>query len=475
MRPIADTLLILAVLTGRRMPVSVFDRRASRDRIPAVCWPGVGLCLLIIAVTPSFFGCDRNDVSTAAAESGAHVAVAETDPPLDLVSMRQEGLAALEANEVDTADQLARAAFAANPQDPENIGLLAIVLAEQNRFAEAITRLENLAEEVPSTRLPVLGQTAAWLVEQGRWLEAEQRCMEILDARADASSVHRLLVQLYTRQGRRLDAAKHLRILCRLGNIEESELQALIRTFYSFLRDVKDYGPIGELGIAHYQISTGDWAAAEETLSQVSNRNPAETALLGRIYIQQQRFDRLSEWASNVPDAAKVTADYWFAMGVHDARQGDHVSAIKKLCAAVVRDYTDHQAYAWLSRSLEAINAEAQAAEAATRAEQIAETQRIATELTATPQPDLKRMAELVDLLSLLQRQFEALSWRAVLLVYGGSSVTQDQAQQMLAEINQNRLRLLESQEPVPSREFLLCGITPEILQAAGNNASPNN
>ncbi len=380
----------------------------------------------------------------------------------------------MKPSEVDKADELARAAIAVSPNEPENIFLLAIVLAEQNRFAEAIKRLENLAAEVPSTRLPVLGQTAAWMVEQGRWLDAEQRCIEILDERPDAIPVHRLLVQLYTRQGRRLDAAKHLQKLCRLGNVEEPELQALLRTFYSFAYDVneEEYEPIGELGIAHYQISAGDWDAAATTLNQLPDRNPAESALRGRILIQQQQFDLLGQWATDVPDSAKVTADYWFAMGVHQAKQGDHVSAIKNLCAAVVRDQTDHQAYLWMSRSLEAINADAQAAEAAKRAEQIERTQVIAAELAAISQPNLQGMAELVDLLNRLQRPFEALSWRAVLLAYGRSSVTESQAQQMIAEINEARVQLLQSNEPMPSRQFLLCGITPEILQAAAETAA---
>jgi tetratricopeptide (TPR) repeat protein len=438
------------------------------------CQKGQVSVRLLCIVALLSCGCGR--------ESNLPTAASNPPPPenpaiLEPSQLRKEGLAALEAKEVDKADELARAAIAVSPNDPENIFLLAIVLAEQNRFAEAIKRLENLAAEVPSTRLPVLGQTAAWMVEQGRWLDAEQRCIEILDERPDAIPVHRLLVQLYTRQGRRLDAAKHLRYLCRLGNIEEPELQALVRTFYSFSYDVneQEYEPISELGIAHYQISAGDWDAAATTLNQLPDRNAAESALRGRILIQQQHLNLLRQWATDVPDSAKVTADYWFAMGVHKAKQGDHVSAIKNFCAAVVRDYTDHQAYLWMSRSLEAINADAQAIEAANRAQLIQRTQEIANELAATPERDLQQMSELVDLLYQLQRPFEALSWRAVLLAYGSSRVTELQAQQMITEINEARLQLLQSNEPIPSRQFLLCGITPEILQSAAGASAANN
>jgi hypothetical protein len=41
----------------------------------------------------------------------------------------------------------------------------------------------------------------------------------------------------------------------------------------------------------------------------------------------------------------------------------------------------------------------------------------------------------------------------------------------MITEINQNRLQLLQSNEPVPSRFFLLCGVTPEILQGEANES----
>ena len=431
-------------------------------------------CLLCVVVLHSC-GCESEaDTPSPVPISKPPVVVSTAQP--DSSQLRKAGLAALEAKQVDKADELARAAIAESPNDPENIFLLAIVLAEQNRFAEAIKRLENLSKDLPSTRLPVLGQTSAWMVEQGRWLDAERQCIEILDEVPDAIPVHRLLVQLYTRQGRRLDAAKHLRLLCRLGNIEEPELQSLLRTFDAFSYDVAEieYGPIGELGIAHFQLSAGAWDAAAKTLGQLSERNPAEAALLGRILVHQQKFDLLADWAAEVPDSAKVTADYWFAMGVHHAKQGDHISAVKSLCGAVARDYTDHQAYAWMSRSLKAMQADNQAAEAARRAKLISQTQVIASELTATRERNLERLAELVDLLDALERRFEALAWRAVMLAYGSSNLSEDQMRQMITEINDNRLKLLQANEAIPSRQFVLCGITPEMLQIAVDDSVPS-
>lgn len=430
------------------------------------------LCLSLLWI----IGCqgEPSPVAQPDADVSASTALSDAKPDvgtkLDIGRIREAGLAALESGDLDKADELARTAIAAMPEDPGNVFLMSFALAEQNRFYEAIDMLDDLAERVPATRTHAIVQKAEWMVLQGRWREAEEHCHGVLDELPDSVPIHRLLVQLYTRQGRRLDAARHLRMLCRIGDIEEQELHALLATFYSFdfIANIQEFEPIGELGTTHYAISAGGWEVAEERLRQLSDKNPAELALLGRVLAHQEKFDQLDQWANEIPESAKVTSDYWFAMGAYHAQQGDHVEAIKSFCAAVVRDESDQQAYTWLSRSLEAINADPQAKEAAQRAELIRQTQTISAQLlSATPQRDLSQISELVDLLGQLRRPLEALAWRKLLLMYGRASVSQVQAAQMMEEINRNRSQLLQQNQAVAPRSFVLCGVNLEVLKKA--------
>ncbi len=132
-------------------------------------------------------------------------------------------------------------------------------------------------------RLPVLGQTAEWLVLQGQWSQAEQRYQTLLDELPDAGLVHRKLAQLLLRQGRRLEAATHLRQSCRLGDIEELDLRALLMVVHPFPGDaIKDQlDPIGSMGQARYEISQGNLDAAIERLQQSTTPSPATAALMG--------------------------------------------------------------------------------------------------------------------------------------------------------------------------------------------------
>ncbi len=171
-------------------------------------------------------------------------------PPVDPLKLRADAIDAFESGDLDTAFKLVRAARSATPDDPQTIFLMARVLAERNRFAEAIKMLDDMAEAVPEARLPVLGQTAEWSVLQGQWQEAEKRYRTLLDQVLDTSMVHRMLSQLLMRQGRRLEAAAYLRELCRAGDIEESEIRSLLMTVHPFSDEAAtdELEPIGDIG-----------------------------------------------------------------------------------------------------------------------------------------------------------------------------------------------------------------------------------
>ncbi len=234
---------------------------------------------------------------------------------------------------------------------------------------------------------------------------------------ANARVVDRELARLLNRQGRRLEAATHLRELCRFGDVEESELRSLLIAAHPLQgEDVNDaeLDPIGPLGQARYEISQGNWDAALEALNRSATKQPAEQALRGRILSHQEDFTSLGKWADDANDAESESADYWVAMGVHKAHQGQHPAAVNCFGQAVLRDQTDSQAYLLMSQSLEKLGASSEAEKTSARAMLIQQTQTLGNELAEHRVGDIEKIATLVTLLDELQRPMESLAWHAV-------------------------------------------------------------
>jgi Flp pilus assembly protein TadD len=436
--------------------------------------------MTLIGLAVVLGGCGQNNPSSQSLKpdqkpQSAAVILQRDDPsdqPLaNPAKLQEDAIAALEAGDLEAAFKLVRAARSATPKDPEVIFLLARVLAEGNRFAEAIKLLDDLAEAMPAGRLPVLGQTAEWLVFDGQGQEAEKRYRILLEETAGESMVHRQLSQLLLRQGRRLEAATHLRVLCRAGELNESELRAMLMIVHPFSGTATsdELEPIGELGRARHEIGQGNWDAALAELATSKLSSPLEKSLQGRIYAHQQDFESLAKWVSEVPEGAQETADYWFATGVYHTQQGNHPAAVKAYCSAALLDQTDAEAYAGLSQSLREMGVETAAQEASRRAELIQQTREIGKQLVASTNREDQMLTKLSDLLDELHRPLEALAWRYLQLVYGQSSSapSNQDAKQAMREINRTRLQRLEANDTEASQEFILCGIDLDSLSPA--------
>ena len=390
--------------------------------------------------------------------------------------LRAEILAALEAGDEDQAFELVRAAKRVAPRDPQITFLMAMILSQRNRFREAVMMLDAMARSIPSTRGTVLGQTADWLVESGQWSAAEMRYRELLDQAPQASIAHRNLALLLVRQGRRLEAAENYRQMCRMGDVEEIELRALLNVVHPFRGDAMQrwLEPIGSLGNARFAIGVGNWNAAAEALNLSPSNHPhAASALLGRIRAQLQDFESLAKWVEETPAAAQRHSDYWFALGTLQSHRAQHRAALSSFCQNVLLDETDADAYAAMSRSLAELGAQSEATVAAQRAQLIERTQAIGAEMADSSERDDAQLASLIESLEQLNRPFEALAWRVVRVVYGqaNSRLSDADAKESLAKIVAERGERLQSNEPVATREFLLCGVD---LDSLGLQANPN-
>lgn len=391
------------------------------------------------------------------------------EPEKSAKTLREEALAAMDAGQDDQAFDLARTAMRVAPEDPQVVFLMALLLADRHRFPEAIKMLDELAEKVPATRLPVLGQTAEWMVKFGWWEQAESRYGTLLTEAPNSALVHRNLGSLRLRQGRRLEAAAHFRKLCVLGDVQESELRPLLLLARPFAGDAEKemYDPIGTLGIARSEIAIGAWSAARERLESSPNQEPQQVGLLGRIYVHLQDNAALTAWVDQVGDTAMESADYWFAIGSHHRQAENHRQAVVAFCEAVRRDPTDSEAYLALSQSLQQLGADPEAEATQQRAALIQQTQALGAQMAESPNRDYNQVTTLIELLEKLQRPMEALSWRGVRLAYRRThgALTDAQAQQVLSEIMRDRDLQLKQDQTEATEQFILCGIDLESFK----------
>ena len=389
--------------------------------------------------------------------------------PLDPLMLVDTASIALENGDIDEAFGDARQAYRIAPKHPEVAFLMARLLGERQRFHEAIEMLDRLSVSHPNMRLPILGQTATWMVQAGQWEDAETRFSEILEQVPSAAIVHRNLVKLYTRQGRRSKAFKHAQLLCRMGDVNESELRTLLNRLCALpaTNNEQTPEPIGHLGDARAAISRGEWESALLHLEPASVEMPdamalEAEALLARSYATTENR-ALQEYLDSKPNLDHP--DIWFARGVLAAKKNQHLDAIRFFANCIIADQTDCDAYLAMSRSLESVGMAEQARNVVVREKLVRRTQRLGESSGDT----LKResIAELAATLDQLQRPLEAIAWRGVSLAYAQSRgmMSETAIRSGLVEINEARSACLASNKESPDQEFLLCGIELEELR----------
>ncbi|MCS7465790.1 hypothetical protein NZK35_03755 [Stieleria sp. ICT_E10.1] len=398
-----------------------------------------------------------DDASTNEARKPAPASATLPTNSLTAAAAGKLATEALRSGDIDAAYQHVRVAMSQTPEDPQVIFLMARVLGLRHRFPEAVRMLDRLAVAHPETRLPALGQTSEWLVLHGDYADAESRLRRLVDEVPQVAMPHRALANLLLGLGRRLEAADHLRIICRQGDIHESELLTLLKVSIP-LSGTHSIDPLNGRAKALDLIAQNQLHDARQVLLESSIQDADQNALLGRVLALVQDGRALDEWmARKKMDRNDVHT--WFALGTQHARSGDHESATRCFCEVVLQDPTDGQAYESLSQSLAELGREESSNAAAERAELIGRTQLIATGLKPSADERLAQIDELIQRLEQLQRHDEALAWRSVQVLYGQSVLTKQQAIERMRQIDQRRQELRETGEFGPSDSFVVCGV----------------
>jgi tetratricopeptide (TPR) repeat protein len=393
------------------------------------------------------------------------VVPAETRKPIDVVESRKLAEQALEDGRIDVAYDHARIAHQNDPDDPTVMYVMARVLGERHRYDEAIGMLDSVAQKDPQARLPTLGQTAQWMVLKGDWVGAEERYRTILEEVPDIAMVHEEIAKLLLRQGRRDNAATHLRELCRSGVVKEEWMLELLSISIGLNRMIggDEEEPIGVLGIAQNLVAKGKRGEAMKRLRDHHQQTAVvEQAFLGRLLALENDQEKLRVWFEDFVIREESTADAWFASATWHQMIGEHATAVVGFCKAVQRDSTDDSAYQRMGESLRELALGANANLALKRAAKIRRTKSLGRQIAQSAGSKFDRINELVQLLEELQRKDEALAWKTLAIANSGRP--KEEIQQAILNVNSERLDWLSSESLDPDSNFILCGLDLEEL-----------
>lgn len=386
-----------------------------------------------------------------------------SDPPPSLEALQELVIESLELGETDKAWSMIRQAARMDREDFDTRYLMARVLAERNRFTEAVKILDELSGEDPQIQLPVWGQTAEWLTYDGKWSLAEERYRKLIDTLPEVGLAHRKLAELRLRQGYRSEACAIFQLLCESGNVEEFELRQLLRIGRPFAGELAsdEWTPVGLLGKACHLFGENQYEAALGLLEEAGSSEVRAIALRGRLLASLNQSEKLAQWNHDWVADPVDDSGYWYAKGVNAQNTGEHSKAVDFFCECLLTDATAPEAYHRFSESLKQIGENEASQRATRRAKQLEETHEIGSMFTKDESRDPRKVAELCTLLDDLKRPLESLSWQAVAMVYNQQSLgmTNENLTLQLKAINQKRMQIIETGSQSATEQFILCGI----------------
>ena len=376
-----------------------------------------------------------------------------------IAELREVTLRALEAGEDDLAFSMIRKAIAREPENAELIYLHAMILAERNRFREAIVILDELSSKLPQSRIAFLGQTARWSGEAGSYEDAERRFEEILSVIPDDVQVHHFFGQLLLQLGRRHEANQHFRFLAAVGGINQDELRAMLLVRNAFAGDEENSRlmPLDNLARARQSLGNGEPDQARVLLEEANT--VSSKSLKGRLLTLEGKWKDAEELIGSLREG-NLNPDWCYARACLEEQNDRPKEALQYVVKAILLDPTDAESYDKLSVLCKSVNLHDVSEEAKQRAITLRRTVELGQGLVGEDPGNREPLAELIDLLKELQRPLEVFAWRSIDLVYAvqEGAISDSEAQQRFEAIGQERQLLLNNGIPQPSRAFLLCG-----------------
>ncbi|MCM2369982.1 FG-GAP-like repeat-containing protein [Aporhodopirellula aestuarii] len=388
---------------------------------------------------------------------------------------RDRGFAIATADQLAAEGDLAGASkslqswLLVKPNDVEVLFRLANVRAASGQLNQAIELLDEIPEGHPEAGLPALGQSADWCFHLQRYDEAERRYRKVIEKVPSAIPPRRQLAYLLNRQGRRHEAAVQLYELCRHGDVHQDELHALVILTDAMYDDpsrpdeLKEgtlpYWPIGECGKARRLFALqqyNDVIAMLHDRVKAGDAMPAELAIYGRAVAEAQDDERFLWWLARVDSETKEFADYWAAVGAHEARHRRFDGAVRALAEALKRDPSDFLSMGRIRQPLIALGQSELADRWTFHWSATRDAMKFNNQIAGSDDPNVDAMGELSASLSKLGRRLEAVLWKTIESGYRGVDASE------IKRLNGERRQLVASGIGFPTQEERLCGMDLE-------------
>ncbi|MEM8668786.1 MAG: FG-GAP-like repeat-containing protein [Planctomycetota bacterium] len=418
---------------------------------------------------PGCGGSGEGDATTDRAELQAAESAGPNDPGSTTELSRDQQLdradQLVESEQWDSASNLLREMLLVDPQDVEVLFRLANVSAATGKLSEGIEFLDLIPSDDLEAGLPALGQSADWCLQLERYSDAERRYREILNLAPDAAIAHRRIALLLNRQGRRHEAAVHIRELCKIGDVRQEELHALIVLSDAMTSEseppvdpLEDYRSIGESGRARALFTERRYAEAADVLAdaiRTENPPPAVLAFYGRVLAEAQRDDELRQWIGSLADEKTVRefSEYWSALGIYLANQKQYEPAARAFLEALDRDATDFRSMNRLYQMLKLLDQPEQADLWEKRWNATKKVLLANNEIVDSSSPNVTAMDEIASQLSGLGRNIEAVLWKSVEAYH--RQATRD----VFEHWNNQRMAVIENGTDFPNQSVRICGM----------------
>lgn len=353
-----------------------------------------------------------------------------------------------------------------DPTDAEVLFRMANAQASQGELAIAVEMLGSIPEDHPEAGLAALGQAADWSMQLQRFDDAERLYRQVLLRAPEAAVVHRQLAFLYNRQGRRHEAFSHLQQLCRLGNVQQDELHAMMVVGHAIFDDPnttiprkKAYYPIGPAAEARMLYTASRYQEALLVLDPAVRKGevtPSILAFYGLLAVEAQDDPRFQWWLARADASVQQYAEYWAAIGTHLLNQRRFSEAIRAFAESLNRDPTDIASMRRINQSLTAMGQQEAADKWIDRYVVQRDVTLASNAIGESSSASLESYRTVAEGLDKLNRPLEAMTWRLF------AAFQRKASQEEVESLNEQRMKLAVSDQAFPDEAERMCGISRE-------------
>ena len=270
---------------------------------------------------------------------------------------------ALAGGKVEEAWQSVQQALLSEPDNASALFLAGRIVAAQGDLYAAIDFLNAIGTKDPQIELAVAGQTAQWMMEQGRLIEAEPRLLKVLKTAPDNPIVNRLLLRICNAEGRRFESETYTRNVIRTGQFQLSDL-AMLCSIETQFRDERLHELMQNVTSEQSYLLTYNaresliyhkYDEASELLRKAVEIDPSNREAWvwqGTTFAMQDAWELLPAWLEHAPVDYQKHPQFWNVMGLWLEHQDELPQAVQAFRNTLELDMRSLTATEGISRLL---------------------------------------------------------------------------------------------------------------------------